>query len=94
MRRSRTVLGGQLWSRDEKRISECPRVMQKMGVKMPEHIFDKSYTAEFGRNMLLIDVAPRGKIGKIQKLLKEGQIRRLGITIYELRCIWHVLKET
>lgn len=48
------------------------KVMQERGVKIPDHIFDKSHTPEFRRNMLLIDVAARGKIGKLQKLLKQG----------------------
>lgn len=63
-------------------------VMQARGVKIPAHIFDKSCTPEFRRNMRLIDVAARGKIGKVQKLLKEGADPNFGD--YDLRTPLHL----
>lgn len=64
------------------------QIMDNMGVKIPQHIFDKSFTPEFERNMRLIDVCARGNIGKAQKLLMEGADARFAD--YDLRTPLHL----
>lgn len=57
---------------------EVLAVMDKKGVEIPEHIFDKSHTPAFRRNMRLIDVCARGKVGMAHKLLQEGADAKFG----------------
>lgn len=63
-------------------------VMEMAGVKIPEHIFDKSCTPEFERNMLLIDVCAKGNAAKAMKLLKGGANARFGD--YDMRTPLHL----
>lgn len=67
---------------------EVLAVMSKRGVKIPEHIFDKSHSPEFERNMRLIDVCARGKIGMVHKLLQEGADAKF--SDYDLRTPLHL----
>lgn len=63
-------------------------VMKKRGVELPTHIFDKSHTPEFQRNMQLIDVCARGKIGMAHKLLQAGADAKF--SDYDLRTPLHL----
>lgn len=51
---------------------EVLEVMDKAGVKIAAHIFDRSCTPEFERNMMFIDICAKGNVAKAMKLLREG----------------------
>lgn len=67
---------------------EVLEVMDNAGVKIPEHIFDKSCTPEFERNMLLIDACAKGNMAKAMKLLREGA--NAGFEDYDFRTPLHL----
>lgn len=48
------------------------QLIKSSGIQVPAYIFNKRFTQEFQRNLQLIDSCAKGKVGAVQKLIRDG----------------------